>query len=66
MKSIDERSHTFVVRLWEERRETSGSEREWRGSVEDARGNARYYFVDLVQLCEYLRHQSGMRERQQR
>lgn len=65
MKSMDERSHTFVVRLWEERREAGSTEPEWRGSVEDVRSRARFYFANLVQLCEYLSNQSGMSDSEQ-
>jgi hypothetical protein len=55
MKSLDERSHSFVVRMWEERREDPEAEPLWRGTVEDVRSGIRVGFVDLMQLCEFLR-----------
>jgi hypothetical protein len=63
MKTLDERTHAFVVRLWEERREDPGAERQWRGSIEEVRSGARFYFVNLVQLCDLLRERCSRSER---
>jgi hypothetical protein len=60
MKRMDERSYAFVVKLWEERRDIAGAEPAWRGSVEDVRTGARFYFVNLIELSDYLEQQSGM------
>jgi hypothetical protein len=66
MKTMDERSHAFVVRLWEERRDIDGAEPAWRGSVEDVRTGARHYFVSLPELSDYLERQSGMTRQPER
>jgi hypothetical protein len=60
MKSLDERSHTFVVRIWQERRELSDAVPTWRGRVDDVRAGSRTYFNTLPQLMDYLSGQSGM------
>lgn len=60
MKPLDERSHTFVVKIWEERRDIAGVERTWRGSVDDIQGGTRVYFTTLAELSNYLRRRSGM------
>ena len=36
MSSLDERSHTFVVRIWEERRDVADAPSTWRGRVDDS------------------------------
>ena len=58
MRSRAERSFSFVVNLWEERREISGAEPTWRGSVVDVRDGRRRYFRSLVELCDFLAEQS--------
>jgi hypothetical protein len=60
MSSLDERSHTFVVRIWEERRDVADALPTWRGRVDDVRTGVRRYFTTLDDLVEYLSHQSGM------
>ncbi|MGA7671533.1 MAG: hypothetical protein WBW04_13990 [Nitrolancea sp.] len=58
MRSRAERSFSFVVNLWEERREISGAEPTWRGSVVDVRDGRRHYFRSLFELCDFLAEQS--------
>jgi len=65
MSSLDERSHTFVVRIWEERREVADALPTWRGRVDDVRTGLRRYFTTLEDLVAYLGHQSGMAESSQ-
>ncbi len=60
MSSLDERSHTFVVRIWEERRDVAGAPSTWRGRVDDVRSGVRRYFTTLDDLVTYLSSQSGM------
>jgi hypothetical protein len=60
MSSLDERSHTFVVRIWEERRDVADALPTWRGRVDDVRTGLRRYFTTLDDLVTYLSHQSGM------
>ncbi len=60
MSSLDERSHTFVVRIWEERRDVADAPSTWRGRVDDVRSGVRRYFTTLDDLVTYLSSQSGM------
>ncbi len=56
----DARSHAFVVRIWEERREIADAPAIWRGSVCDVRGGTPLYFSTLPALCSYLAGQTGI------
>lgn len=60
MKSLDERTYTYVVKIWEERRDMAGAEPTWRGSVEDIQTGTRRYFDALHDLSSYLGRQTGM------
>ena len=60
MKPLDERSYAFVIRVWEERREGSGTPTTWRGSIDDVQRGTRSYFDSLRELSEHIRRQSGM------
>jgi hypothetical protein len=60
MSSLDERSHTFVVRIWEERRDVADALPTWRGRVDDVRTGVRRYFTTLDDLVNYLSQESGM------
>ena len=60
MSSLDERSHTFVVRIWEERRDVEDAPTTWRGRVDDVRTGVRRYFTSLEDLVAYMSQQSGM------
>jgi hypothetical protein len=60
MSSLDERSHTFVVRIWEERRDVEDALPTWRGRVDDVRTGVRRYFTKLEDLVAYLSQESGM------
>jgi hypothetical protein len=60
MSSLDERSHTFVVRIWEERRDVADAVPTWRGRVDDVRTGVRRYFTTLEDLVNYLSQESGM------
>ncbi len=60
MSSLDERSHTFVVRIWEERRDLANATPTWRGRVDEVRTGSRRYFTTLEDLVSYLSSRSGM------
>jgi hypothetical protein len=62
MSSLDERSFTFVVRIWEERRDVADALPTWRGRVDEVRTGVRRYFTTLEDLVSYLSSQSGMDE----
>jgi hypothetical protein len=60
MSSLEKRSHTYVIKIWEERRDLVGSRPIWRGSVDDVQTGQRVYFSSLLQLNDYLQSWSGM------
>lgn len=60
MKPLAERSFSFVVNLWEERRDIEGADPTWRGSVVDVRDGRRVYFSTLNELTEFLEDRSNM------
>jgi hypothetical protein len=62
MSSLDERSFTFVVRIWEERRDLPDALPTWRGRVDEVRTGVRRYFSTLEDLVSYLSSLSGMDE----
>lgn len=53
-------THSFVVNVWEERRDINGAEPMWRGSVVDVQDGNRIYFDSLLELCDFLERRSGM------
>ncbi|HEV7216110.1 MAG TPA: hypothetical protein VGP33_13430 [Chloroflexota bacterium] len=57
---MDERSHSFVLRIWEEPREQDGAEPIWRGSMEEVLTGTRVYFSTLLDLCDHLGRSTGM------
>jgi hypothetical protein len=60
VRPIDERSFTYVVKIWEERRDVAGADRTWRGSVDNVQTGDRQYFGTLLELSDYLQRESGM------
>jgi hypothetical protein len=58
--SLDERSQTFVVKIWQERRDLPGVPSTWRGSVDDVRTGGRVYFATLRELVDFLKQRSSM------
>lgn len=60
--ALDERRYSFVIKIWEERRDIVGAEPTWRGSVDDVQQGDRQYFNTLVELSDYLKNRSGMRK----
>jgi hypothetical protein len=60
MKSLDERTWAFVVKVWEERRDIDGAGPTWRASVDDVRRGTRVYFRSLPELSAYLQSSTGM------
>ncbi|HEY8745212.1 MAG TPA: hypothetical protein VIU62_19150 [Chloroflexota bacterium] len=57
---MDERRHSFVLRIWEERCDEDGAEPLWRGSLEEVQRGHRVYFSTLLELCDHLQTQTGM------
>ena len=61
MVSLDNNSHSFIVRLWRESREIEDAISEWRGMIEHVESGERIYLRDLNTIvyfiAKYLEHQ---------
>jgi len=57
---VDERTHSFVLRIWEERCDKDGTGPLWRGSLEEVQRGTRIYFSTLPELCDHLQKQTGI------
>jgi len=61
MTSRDDRNLSFLVKIWQERREIAGAVPQWRGSVSDiGRGTPAHYFDSSTELVRYLEQRSGI------
>lgn len=54
MKSFDEYTHSFVVRVWLEPREIEGATPEWRGIIEHVASGERIYVQDLREIESFI------------
>jgi hypothetical protein len=54
MKSFDEDTHAFIVRIWPEPREIEGAAFEWRGVVEHITTRERRYFRNLDEVTSFI------------
>ncbi len=52
--SWDEKTYTFIVRLWSEPREIGGATPELRGSIEIVPGGERRFVQNLAQITEVI------------
>lgn len=55
MKQAKERSYSFVVRIWVERRELKDAPLVWRGEIEDVQSQERHFFQDYAKLVAIVR-----------
>jgi hypothetical protein len=60
MNSFDERTGSFLVRIWEERRDLPDAPRVWRGSIVNVQTGDLTYFSTLLEVCRYLEQETGM------
>ena len=49
-----DRTHVFVVRLWQEPREIEGAPPEWRGMIEHVSSGDRRYFRELEDITSII------------
>ena len=54
MKSAEETTHAFIVRIWLEPQEVKDAEPIWRGVIEDVEGDERVYFDQLDKMSTYF------------
>jgi hypothetical protein len=53
--TMEQHSHTFVLRIWNEPREIEGAVPEWRGLIEHVSDGQSCYFRDLDQVIAFVR-----------
>ena len=61
MKSFEENTHAFIIRLWQEPREIEGAAVEWRGMVLHVETNRRRYFNRLDDIVSFIAPYVGKR-----
>jgi hypothetical protein len=54
MKSLEENTHSFIVRVWRERREREGAAPEWRGVIEHVQGGKLQYLRNLEGIIDFI------------
>ena len=55
MPTYDEKTESFIIRIWLEPREFKGAPPLWRGELEHVTSHTRYFFRDLNKLVELIR-----------
>ena len=56
MKSFEENTHSFIVRIWLEPRELKGASPEWRGEIEHVANGKRRGLKDLDEIIPFIAH----------
>ena len=59
MNAIESNAYSFVVKIWQERREVEGGEPLWRGRVDYIQGGEQVYFHCLEQLMAFFKEVTG-------
>jgi hypothetical protein len=54
MSAIERNTYSFVVKIWQERREAEEGEPLWRGRVDYVQGGERVYFHCLDRLIAFF------------
>jgi hypothetical protein len=55
MKEAPDRSRSFILRIWVERRDIKDAPLIWRGEIEDVRDQKRYWFQDFEKMVAIVR-----------
>jgi len=54
--------HSFIVRFWRQRREIQGEPPDWRGSIVNAAGGQRRYFLTFQEMLLVMIEQMNLQE----
>ena len=46
--------HTFIVKVWLERRELEGAQPEWRGRIDHVPSGRQVYFRDIADIIHFI------------
>jgi hypothetical protein len=55
MALLEDRTASFIVRIWRETAELPSRTCEWRGSIEHVASGQRAFFRDLPAILEYMK-----------
>jgi len=54
MRSFEDNTHSFIVRIWLEPREIQNEPPEWRGMIEHLPSGDRRYLRDLDEISSFI------------
>lgn len=54
MVRFDQESHSFVIRLWQERQARSNAAVVWRGWIKHVQSGRRHYFQNATALHQFV------------
>ncbi len=54
MPRYDERTESFIIRIWIEPRELSGAPLVWRGEIEHVTSHRRHFFNQLQMIADLI------------
>ncbi len=55
-----DRSHSFLIRIWDDAEEQDSDAPRWRGSIENVGSGNRLYFQDLQAILRFIEEESGI------
>ncbi|WP_196137474.1 hypothetical protein [Aliikangiella sp. G2MR2-5] len=55
MALTDEKSASFIIRVWREGGQSSGEKAEWRGSIEQIETGEKSYFCELGKIPKFMK-----------
>lgn len=54
MTRFEKESHSFVIRMWQENREKSGTTAVWRGWIEHVQSGQRHHFQKASEIHTFV------------
>jgi hypothetical protein len=57
LKSVDQETHSFIVRIWNAADAKAKDSASWRGSIDEVGSGRRLYFYDLESIVRFIREQ---------
>ena len=54
MNSLEEKTHSFIVRVWLEPREIEGAPPQWRGEIKHVSSGKQTYIKNLDEITDFI------------
>jgi hypothetical protein len=54
MNSLEEKTHSFIVRIWIEPREIEGAPPHWRGEIKHVPSGKQIYLRNLAEITSFV------------